>query len=74
MAPDTCPAGVACQSCGARVGLNILEADTPVGIICLTLCVQCADDGRTPPLSCVEAARLALIHAGHAPDGTGAAA
>jgi hypothetical protein len=73
MAPDTCRADVACQSCGARAGLNILEADTPVGIICLTLCDECADEDRAPRLSCPEAARLALIHAGHRPAGAGAA-
>jgi hypothetical protein len=72
-APAGCPVAAACQSCGARRGLAALEADTPVGVICLTLCDPCADAGRVPSLSCPAAARLALEHAAHGAAGTEAA-
>jgi hypothetical protein len=60
-----CPAAAACESCAARDGLSVQEADTPVGVICLTLCDECAEAGRTPRLDCPAATRRALAHAGH---------
>jgi len=35
--PRGCPAAAACESCAAPAGLAVEEADTPVGVICLTL-------------------------------------
>jgi hypothetical protein len=66
--PGGCPAAAACESCPAREDLSVWEADTPVGVICLTLCDECADAGRTPSLSCPAAVRRALAHATHRPD------
>jgi hypothetical protein len=60
-----CPAAAVCESCGARDGLEVEEADTPVGVICLTLCDDCADAARTPQLACPAAVRRALEHAAH---------
>ena len=68
-----CPAAPACESCAAADGLWVLEADTLVGVICLTLCGPCADDECTPRLSCPDAVRRAMAHEGHTWAGTGVA-
>ena len=61
-----CPAAGECESCGAAdAQLWVLEGDTPVGVICLTLCGPCADAGRTPRLSCPAAVRRAMAHEEH---------
>jgi hypothetical protein len=60
-----CPLAAECESCGTHGDLAVLEADTPLGVICLTLCDACADAGRTPRLSCVAAALRALEHGTH---------
>ena len=61
-----CPAAGECESCGAAgAQLRVLEADTPVGVVCLTLCGECADAGRTPRLSCADAVRQAMAHEQH---------
>ena len=60
-----CPPSAACESCGAADGLWVLEAGTPVGVICLTLCGPCADDDCTPQLSCADAVGRAMAHEGH---------
>lgn len=63
--PAGCPAAAVCESCAAPDGLSVHEADTPVGLICLTLCEACADAGRTPSLSCPAAIRRAMAHEQH---------
>lgn len=63
--PGTCPAAAACESCATPDGLSVHEADTPVGVICLTLCDDCADAGRTPSLSCPAAVLRAMAHEQH---------
>jgi hypothetical protein len=60
-----CPAAPACESCAGTSGLGVWEADTPLGVICLTLCARCADSARVPRMSCPAAARKALIHDQH---------
>jgi hypothetical protein len=61
-----CPAAEECESCGsADAQLWVLEADTPVGVLCLTLCGQCADAGRTPRLSCPAAVGRTMAHDRH---------
>jgi hypothetical protein len=61
-----CPAAPACESCAATEGLWVLEADTLVGVVCLTLCGPCADDDCVPRLSCPDAVRRAMAHEAHA--------
>ena len=63
--PRGCPAAAACESCAAPDGLSVQEADTPVGVICLTLCDDCAEAGRTPRLSAADAVRRAMAHEQH---------
>ena len=60
-----CPAAAACESCAAPDGLAVEEADTPVGVICLTLCDDCTGAGRTPRLSAADAVRRAMAHEQH---------
>ena len=65
MAALSCPPAPACESCGATAGLEACEADTPVGVICVTVCGPCADQGQAPLLSCPEAVRRAMAHEHH---------
>ena len=60
-----CPAPAACECCAAPDGLSVQEADTPVGVICLTLCDDCAEAGRTPRLGVPAAVRRAMAHEQH---------
>lgn len=43
-----CPAADSCESCGSGEDLDVATVDTPVGVYCLTLCGECAEDGRLP--------------------------
>jgi len=63
--PRGCPAAAACESCAALAGLSVQEADTPVGVICLTLCDDCTEAERTPRLSAPDAVRRAMVHEQH---------
>jgi hypothetical protein len=65
MTTQRCPVASVCEACGATSGLGVWEADTPLGVICLTLCARCADSGQVPRLSCPAAARKALAHDQH---------
>lgn len=60
-----CPVADACESCGAPHGLAADEADTPAGVLCLTLCDPCAYAGRTPRLTPVQATYRVLEHGEH---------
>jgi hypothetical protein len=47
-----CPVAATCEVCGAaRSDLAVWEADTTVGVVCLTLCPGCADAGDLPARS-----------------------
>jgi hypothetical protein len=63
--PRDCPAVAVCESCAAVAGLSVQEADTPVGVICLTLCADCTGAERTPRLSAPDAVRRAMVHEQH---------
>ena len=64
-----CTVDPACETCGASGrnpdDLAVALADTPLGLVCLTLCADCEQAGRTPSLSCPAAARHVLQHAEH---------
>jgi hypothetical protein len=66
-----CPRGGRCAACGGTAGggtaggLAVATADTPVGVLCLTLCAGCADHARVPTLSWVRAADQVALHCGH---------
>ncbi|MDP9799024.1 hypothetical protein J2S43_007536 [Catenuloplanes nepalensis] len=63
-----CPVADECDACGGDVELDVYEADTQVGVVCMTLCGACFDAGRTPRLSCPGAVKRALRHRGHLVD------
>ena len=71
--PGTCPAAAACESCAALGELALQEADTPVGVICLTLCDQCAEAERTPRLGFPAAIRRVMAHEQHTRGAAGVA-
>lgn len=61
-----CPVEDGCESCGAVDDLAVGTADTPVGVLCLTLCGSCAEAGDLPSFSSWSAAiRRVGEHAGH---------
>lgn len=60
-----CPVDAECASCPSRTGLEVYEADTPVGILCMTLCEVCADNHEMPNYGWGQAARMVLEHCGH---------
>lgn len=61
-----CPRGHRCESCGAvDEHLEVATADTPLGILCLTVCARCASARMAPPVSVSTANRLVLQHCQH---------
>jgi len=62
----TCPALPGCESCDAVDDLDVVTADLPVGVACLTLCGSCADAGDLPRFRSWSAAiSRVLDHCGH---------
>lgn len=61
-----CPHDGGCETCGAVDGLDVATADTPVGVLCLTLCGSCAEAGDLPSFpSWLAAIRRVGEHAEH---------
>lgn len=61
-----CPLGHRCESCGDEDGaLAVSTANTPLGVLCLTLCPVCAASDVAPPVSVGTAVRLVLQHCEH---------
>jgi len=60
-----CPVAGECDSCSSGEELRVWEADTQIGIICMTLCERCADRGEMPRLGWGDAARMVLEHCEH---------
>ena len=61
-----CPAEPCCETCGAVDDLDVGTADTPVGVLCLTLCGSCAEAGDLPRFPSWSAAvRRVLVHCEH---------
>lgn len=56
----SCPVAVECGVCGAPDDLAVATAETPVGVLCVTLCGPCADVGTLPALPSWSAAVLAV--------------
>jgi len=57
--PRHCPVGPECEGCGRLDELAVVTGDTPVGVLCMTLCDACEVTGvlrssarqRRPPAS-----------------------
>lgn len=65
-ATDRCPLGVRCESCGVeRDDLAVATAETPLGVLCVTLCPRCAGADVAPPVSVGTAVRLVMQHCAH---------
>jgi hypothetical protein len=45
-----CPRGGRCQACGAARGLDVATYQTPVGVLCATVCRSCVAAGAAPPI------------------------
>lgn len=60
-----CPVLDSCESCGTPDDLAAVEADTPVGTLCFTLCADCENTHRTPRLGWGQAVYRVLDHCEH---------
>jgi hypothetical protein len=60
-----CPVAGECDSCSSSEELRVWEADTQIGVICMTLCERCADREEMPRLGWGDAARMVLEHCEH---------
>lgn len=61
-----CPVAPACEGCADVAGpRDVYEADTPAGVMCLTLCPACVGAAELPRLTFPEALRRTLEHCEH---------
>ena len=60
-----CPVGPECEGCGRLEELAVLTGDTPVGVLCMTLCDSCEIAGVLPIFSPVGEATRAREHGAH---------
>jgi hypothetical protein len=60
-----CPVGPECEGCGHLDELAVLTGDTPVGVLCMTLCDSCEIAGVLPIFSPVEEATRVREHGAH---------
>jgi hypothetical protein len=60
-----CPVGSECEGCGRLDELAVMTGDTPVGVLCMTLCDACDIVGVLPILSPPEETARVLKHGQH---------
>jgi hypothetical protein len=61
-----CPTGHRCEACGDAVeGLVPMTVQTPLGVLCLTVCPRCGDADMAPPVAISTAMRLVAQHCAH---------
>jgi hypothetical protein len=63
-----CPLGRRCAGCGQDgrgARLAVWTADTPLGVLCATVCQRCARTGRLPTVSVTGAAQAVYAHCAH---------
>ena len=60
-----CPVAPECESCGRLDELAVVTGDTPVGVICMTVCDACELMAVVPVLSPPEEATRVLAHGQH---------
>jgi hypothetical protein len=60
-----CPVGPGCEGCGRLDELVVSTADTPVGVLCMTLCEACELAGMVPVLGPAEETARVLQHGDH---------
>lgn len=65
--PSGCLIGEACEVCGDDLGesLGIAVAYCEVGVLCLTLCDYCLEQGEVPTFAVTEAAGRVGTHCEH---------
>ena len=57
-----CPVGPECEGCGRLEELAVLTGDTPVGVLCVTLCDSCEIAGMLPIFTPAEEATRLREH------------
>jgi Zn ribbon nucleic-acid-binding protein len=60
-----CPVAPGCESCDTDTDLAVVTADTPVGVLCCTICPACIEQGTLPVWGLPGAALRVLAHCGH---------
>lgn len=62
----SCPVGFRCESCGdAAENLVAATAETPLGVLCLTVCERCGNADMAPPVAVLTAVKLVAQHCEH---------
>ena len=65
-ATERCPVGPRCESCGnTGPDVEVATGDTPLGVVCMSLCERCADTGAVPRMSASAAVRFVGDHCTH---------
>jgi predicted metal-binding protein len=62
---SNCPLDPNCVSCTGSEDLRVATWDTPMGVICRTVCGNCVGSRRLPRMSLPRAEVLALEHCEH---------
>jgi len=60
-----CPMAAECRCCGGMSELDVATLESTVGVFCLTICADCAQQGSVEKIGVVEAVTLVLGHCGH---------
>jgi hypothetical protein len=61
-----CPLGRRCEACGSGQRLAMATYQTPVGVLCATVCRACIATGTAPPIrSWVQACERVAAHCQH---------
>lgn len=60
-----CPTAAECHDCGGAAELGVATLETTVGVFCLTLCDNCAEQGSAARIGVVKAVTLVLGHCEH---------
>lgn len=65
-ASGACPVGTECEINGELVDLLVLEADTPCGAMCVTVCAAClAKEVPVPGMGVIEVVHRVIAHIEH---------
>lgn len=62
-----CPVGDVCHACGDKSNLSVATFDTPVGVICMTVCDPCWRTGGVSRVHIhpITATHMVLAHCEH---------
>jgi hypothetical protein len=62
---SACAVRLACESCCTRADLSVATCNTPLGVLCVTLCRRCRESGKRPRWSGTRGADRINQHCHH---------